>query len=61
MHPRTYPGSHRPVARFYRAGSCRHSLILDHLRLVCFPFTAIAIAFFWPTMTTSRLPRVTAV
>ena len=38
-----------------------HSLSFDHRRPVCFPFTAIAIAFFCPTMTTSRLPRVTAV
>jgi hypothetical protein len=38
-----------------------HSLSFDHLRIVCRPLTAIAIAFFCPTMTTSRLPRVTAV
>ena len=35
-------------------------LSFDHLRPVCFPFTAIAIAFFCPTMTTS-LPQVTPV
>jgi hypothetical protein len=38
-----------------------HAFSFDHLRRVCLPFTAIAIAFFWPTMTTRRLPRVTAV
>ena len=53
----------RPARAF--AYSCRsassHSLSFDHLRLVCFPFTAIAMAFFYPTMTTSRQPLVTAV
>ena len=54
------PLRRRPLGYAYLS-DCSHSLSFDHLRLVCFPFTAIASAFFWPTMTTSRLPRVTAV
>jgi hypothetical protein len=38
-----------------------HSSSLDHRRRPEILRTAIATAFFWPTMTTSRLPRVTPV
>jgi hypothetical protein len=38
-----------------------HSSSLDHRRRPEILRTAIATAFFWPMMTTSRLPRVTPV
>ena len=47
--------------RRHQTADASQSLSFDHLRLVCLPFTAMAIAFLCPTMTTSRLPRVTAV
>jgi hypothetical protein len=50
-----------PTGPSYRPNRSSHSFSFDHLRLVCFPLTAIAIAFFWPTITTRRLPLVTAV
>ena len=38
-----------------------HSFSFDQRRRVCWPRTAMDSAFFCPTSTTSRLPRVTAV
>jgi hypothetical protein len=43
------------------APSRSHSSSLDHRRRPEMLRTAIATAFFWPTITTSRLPRVTPV
>jgi hypothetical protein len=41
--------------------SASHSRSLVQRRFICPPLTAIAMAFFWPTRTTSFLPLVTAV
>jgi hypothetical protein len=43
------------------APSRSHSSSFDHRRRPEMLRTAIATAFFWPTITTSRLPRVTPV
>jgi hypothetical protein len=43
------------------AGAASHSFSFDHRRRPETLRTAIAIAFFWPTSTTSRFPRVTPV
>ena len=45
----------------YPIRSASHSFSFDQRRRVCWPRTAIDSAFRWPTSTTSRLPRVTAV
>ena len=45
----------------YPDGGASNSLSFDHRRPASPPRTAIASARFWPTTTTSRLPRVTAV
>jgi hypothetical protein len=42
-------------------GSASHSRSFDHRRRPEMLRTAIATAFFWPTSTTSFLPRVTPV
>ena len=44
-----------------RAGAASHSFSFDHRRRPETLRTAIATAFFWPTSTTSRFPRVTPV
>ena len=41
--------------------SASHSFNFDHRRRPEALRTAMATAFFWPTSTTSRLPRVTPV
>jgi hypothetical protein len=38
-----------------------HSASFDHRRRLEMLRTAMAMAFFWPTSTTSRFPRVTPV
>ena len=43
------------------AGAASHSFSFDHRRRPETLRTAIATAFFWPTSTTSRFPRVTPV
>jgi hypothetical protein len=43
------------------AGAASQSFSFDHRRRPETLRTAIAIAFFWPTSTTSRFPRVTPV
>jgi hypothetical protein len=44
------------------SGGCSsHSFSFDHRRRPETFFTAMATAFFWPTRTTKRLPRVTPV
>ena len=43
------------------AGAASHSFSFDHRRRPETLRTAIATAFFWPTNTTSRFPRVTPV
>jgi hypothetical protein len=44
-----------------RMGPASHSFNFDHRRRPDTLRTAIATAFFWPTSTTSCLPRVTPV
>ena len=48
-------------ARPYPLGPASHSRSFDHRRRPEMLRTAIATAFFWPTSTTSFLPRVTPV
>ena len=45
----------------WRIAVATHSFSFDHLRRPETLRTAMATAFFWPTSTTSRLPRVTPV
>src|SRR5882724_10611968 len=49
------------ASRAYPLGSASHSRSFDHRRRPEMLRTAIATAFFWPTSTTSFLPRVTPV
>ena len=49
---------HEPRDGSYRAS---HSPSFVQRGFICPPLTAIPSAFFWPTITTSRLPRVTPV
>jgi hypothetical protein len=52
-----------PVMPICRATGCpgSHSASFDHRRRPEMLRTAMAMAFFWPTSTTSRFPRVTPV
>ena len=47
-----------PVVQLVRDRYANHSASFDHLRVSTFPLTAIPTACFWPTTTTSFLPRV---
>src|SRR3954453_5398278 len=49
------------VTNDYSDYAASHSFSFDQRRRVCWPRTAIDNALRWPTSTTSRLPRVTAV
>ena len=54
----------QPVMPICRATGCpgrSHSASFDHRRRPEMLRTAMAMAFFWPTSTTSRFPRVTPV
>ena len=62
--PRTFPPRSYFLAsglRAVMAGLPSHSFSFDQRRRPDTLRTAMATAFFWPTRTTSRLPRVTPV
>jgi hypothetical protein len=48
-------------ADFVPSEGTSHSRSFVQRHFMLPPLTATAIAFFWPTMTTSRFPRVTPV
>src|SRR5712691_5765208 len=53
--------TNQPALFCLLAGAASHSFSFDHRRRPETLRTAIATAFFWPTSTTSFLPRVTPV